>query len=299
MKSMRIHPLGLYAFVALACQPIRLDVIITEASADSPNTDSTATEPASTTGAMSPPTTGGNDGATGTVSTCAPEAYRQCSGGHVYWFDTCGAPGELAEDCGVSGLVGEPYCMGSAIYRDLVVVGCKDAACTSDIIPALQNTCGESCLAGACVGDCVHNYAITAHECDAWTTADGLGPGGGIMIRVCGTVDADTGFMSVRARKFDGSSFGNRPYQVRVSQLDDGACGPNTFYFVVSDSAPTGIGTSELTFNFQSLWEPGQVEKAYCVTASTAPGDPGYDANSSEQTSWWGSDKLVLQRTCK
>lgn len=69
----------------------------------------------------------------------------------------------------------------------------------------------------------MHNYAITAHECDAWTTADGLGPGGGIAIRVCGTVDADTGFMSVRARKFDGSSFGNRPYQVRVSQLNDGS----------------------------------------------------------------------------
>lgn len=102
--------------------------------------------------------------------------------------------------------------------------------------------------------------------------------------------------MTVKARKYDGSNFGNRPYQVRVSGPNDPPCGPNTWFFEVSDQAPSGIGTSELTFNFQSLWG-GEFEKAYCVTASTVPGDLDYQ-NIDEQQSWWYSDKAHLTRQC-
>ena len=116
-------------------------------------------------------------------------------------------------------------------------------------------------------------------------------------MRVCASTDPQTGFMTIKARKFDGSKFGARPYQVRVSNVQDDPCGPDAHYFIVSDDAPSGIGSNELTFTFQSTWEPGQQEKAYCVTASTVPADPGYQ-DVDEQTSWWYSDKAVVVRQC-
>jgi hypothetical protein len=117
-------------------------------------------------------------------------------------------------------------------------------------------------------------------------------------MEVCASTEAQTGDMTVKARKFDGSNFGNRPYQVRVSLPQDDPCGPATNFFFISDSNPVGVGTGELTFTFQSIWEGGQTQKAYCVTASTQLGDPGYNANEPMQESWWYSDKTVALKQC-
>jgi hypothetical protein len=140
--------------------------------------------------------------------------------------------------------------------------------------------------------------ASTSHECPSYTSGNGAGAGGGEIFEICGEIDLITGAMTVHGQKHDGSLFGNRPYQVRVSNPGDPACGPTTNYFVVSDNNPAGEGTPSLTFDFQSQWLPGQQEKAYCVTASTQAGDVGYDPASAQQTSWWWSDKLVVERVC-
>lgn len=66
----------------------------------------------------------------------------------------------------------------------------------------------------------------------------------------------------------------------------------------MSDTSPSGIGGTTLTFDFQGIWEPGQTEKAYCVTASTKDGDVGYDPDDKSQESWWWSDKVIVTREC-
>ncbi|MCB9642842.1 MAG: hypothetical protein H6728_07160 [Myxococcales bacterium] len=38
-----------------------------------------------------------------TQQTCTPQASRQCAGGHVFWFDSCGYQQEKAQDCGSTG----------------------------------------------------------------------------------------------------------------------------------------------------------------------------------------------------
>lgn len=179
---------------------------------------------------------------------------------------------------------------------------------------------GGKIMYGSQVGDCDDNnpgitnssydfgtgicqnctYAITKHQCLDWTDADGLGVGGGRMFEICGVVVAETGEVGIAAQKYDGSDFGDRPYQVRVSEYDDPHCGPG-FNYYVSDYAPEpgGIGTDQLIFYFDSIWAPGQTTKGYCVTASTRPGDPGYDPNNSSQKSWWWSDRIELTRTCQ
>jgi hypothetical protein len=139
-------------------------------------------------------------------------------------------------------------------------------------------------------------FAISSYECDEFSPADGSGPGGGQSIRICGSTEPETGYMTIIARQFDDSPFDNRSYQVRVSSVGDDPCGPLTWFFVISNSDPVGIGTPQLVFSFPSQWLPGQEKKAYCVTASTQPGDPGYDGDDPQQQSWRYSDKLVLVR---
>lgn len=160
---------------------------------------------------------------------------------------------------------------------------------------AADTTKTDSSSTGASGGECVPLYTITSHPCPTFSAADGQGTK---VIRICGIVDVDTGIVTIRAHKFDDSTFGNRPYQVRVSNPTDNLCGPDTFYFDISDNAASGIGTKEIDFTFQSNWTPDQTEKAYCVTASTVSGDPGYDVDNPQQQSWWWSEKLVLQRSC-
>jgi|GEM_PF-3267954 len=195
-------------------------------------------------------------------------------------------------------------------YRDQHCSGFS-SSCDGNLGPQgpqqLHDNCSaeETCSPGesACNSDqmcemCTDSFAVTQYQCNSFSSANGNGPGGGEIIEICSTTNAQTGFMTVRARKYDGSNFGNRPYQVRVSAVFDDPCGPETNNFVISDSNPSGIGNDELVFTFDSLWLDEQWEKAYCVTASTQPGDPGYDANDLEQESWWYSDKTNLERTC-
>lgn len=165
-----------------------------------------------------------------------------------------------------------------------------------------QNSCVEwgdetdcTCMNGAC---CEDYFEVTDYTCGDYSSANGGGPGGGEIFEVCGDVDSDTGYVTVKAKKFDGTSFGDRPYQVRVSGVGDD-CGPDTNFFTVVDTDPVGIGTATLTFSFQANFQMGQSSKHYCVTASTKAGDPGYDGGNAQQKSWWWSEKTVVEKSCQ
>jgi len=192
------------------------------------------------------------------TGSCTPESYSACFADDLHWFDSCDAPGALLEDC---------------------PGGCADAAC----VPV-----------------CTTKYVLTTFKCPVYSMSDGSGPGGGESMIVCANADADTGHMQVIVHRRPGDPqplFDERPYQVRVSQLNDGDCGPDTHYFDPSDNAPVGVGTNELAFNFASIWLPDQTQKAYCVTASLQPGEDAYDPSDPGMASWWFSDKIVLNRT--
>jgi len=245
--------------IGLSISLVRCQNIVLSSTLD---TDEAAEGASSGGHTSSTPTTTGEPppGTTGDPSTdsCVPESHSACFAGDLYWFDSCDTPGALLEDCP-----------------------------------------GE-CVDGACAPVCSTKYVLTTFKCPAYSMSDGSGPGGGESMIVCANTDEDTGHLQVIARRRPGDpqpTFDERPYQVRVSQLNDGDCGPDTHYFDPSDNAPVGVGTNELAFNFASIWLPDQTQKAYCVTASVQPGEDMYDARAPGMASWWFSDKIVLNRT--
>ncbi|ACY15445.1 hypothetical protein [Haliangium ochraceum] len=178
--------------------------------------------------------------------------------------------------------------------------GADDVCETDTPPPSCDCPAGETCNSdGVCV-ECPARYSVAPYQCETFSTADGNGPGGGEIFELCATTDEQSGFMIVKVRKYSGDgnpAFSDRPYQVRVSGSGEGPCGPDKYFYYPSDDDPAGVGTEQLTFDFPSRWDPGQTEKAYCVTASVREGDPGYDPESQEQESWWYSDKVRLTRT--
>lgn len=203
--------------------------------------------------------------------------------------------------------------------------GCVAGSCQGGPIPACGNGVldpGESCdgfqLGGAtcqsqghdggtlkctnCIFDtsscCSTQFSVSNFNCPSKSSASPGGSGGGEIFDVCGQVDA-TGFVTIKAWKHDGSTFGNRPYQVRVSAPGDGPCGPANNFFTPVSTNPTGVGSQSLSFAFQSNFQSGQSDKEYCVTASTMAGDLGYDPSSSQQKAWWYSQKVGVLKACQ
>lgn len=193
--------------------------------------------------------------------------------------------------------------------------GCCNDTCVQGTTQCLngntQQTCGNydadacfewgndtscTCVNGQC---CTDTYSISSYQCNNYSPASGGGAGGGEIFKVCGQVDPATGFMTIKATKFDNSSFGSRPYQVRVSAPGDPPCGPSTSYFTTVNQNPSGIGTNTLTFSFQSNFQQGQSNKEYCITASTKVGDVGYNPNDPGQQSWWYSKKIGVVKVCQ
>lgn len=196
----------------------------------------------------------------------------------------------------------------SVRYRDQLCSGVSNS-CTGGFTPwgpeQVADACTneETCLMGdsTCNPDqmcmsCMDSFAVAQYQCNNFSFADNGGGGGGEIFEVCASIDSQTGVVTIKAQKGDNSNFGNRPYQVRVSDPGDDPCGPNTYFFEPSDTNPQGVGSSQLTFTFQSLWG-NESSKAYCVTASTVPNDPGYDG-SNEQASWWHSRKATVTKEC-
>lgn len=242
------------------CQTLLVGTVTTSTSMDDAGFTS---DVPTTSDASSEGTTGAEEASESgeTTVACTPQTHTACHAGDLHWFDSCGAPGDLHTACAP----------------------------------------GE-CVDGACVPPCVDQYVLTSFQCPVYSQSDGFGPGGGESMVVCANADPTTGHMQIIVHRHPGADnliFDHRPYQVRVSQLVDGPCGPDRPYYAVSSNAPAGMGTDEIAFNFPSVWLPGQTQKAYCVTASKQDGDPGFDPEAPEMASWWYSDQIVLNRvTC-
>lgn len=89
----------------------------------------------------------------GSCVECSPsQSSHACSGGDVYWYDACGLPSGLKDDCGQDEYVGSLYCSGSDVYQDHREVGCSTDHCTAEDTPVKQEDCGPgSCSNGTCV----------------------------------------------------------------------------------------------------------------------------------------------------
>lgn len=149
---------------------------------------------------------------------------------------------------------------------------------------------------------CEPAYVVTDHECPHFSAADGEGPGGGETLSSCAKVDTKSGHLQVFVRKWYGADdpvFEDRPYMIRVSGVDTDPCGPDAFYFVISNDTPTGIGTDQLVFTFSSTWLDDQGPKGYCVTAALLPDEPEYIEGTPHNQSWWFSDKFWLESVCE
>lgn len=84
---------------------------------------------------------------------CKPNDHKQCSGGNVYWFDSCGVKGALAETCACG-------CTGDACN---CCPNCNGKICGDDGCGGSCGTCvtGNTCQAGQCQGNgCPAGYVL-------------------------------------------------------------------------------------------------------------------------------------------
>jgi len=175
------------------------------------------------------------------------------------------------------------------------------AAQCSDIQSCYQGD--SSCKDGNAECGCI--FRVATHHCPTYSEADGHGSGGGEIMKVCGSLrDNRNAGLTVSVLKYDGTPFGDRPYQLRSVDSTDSAdlpCGPKSSHYRIVDDEPDGKGTSELRLGVYKEWKEWdrlEKERAYCVTASVQNGDLGYNPLDKEQAAWWWSDKIVIERVC-
>jgi hypothetical protein len=174
---------------------------------------------------------------------------------------------------------------------------CASGVCVADSYqPCVPGPC-DATNGPICDDECTCTYSVMSYQCPLYTYGTSMGDGGGKIFEICGEIDHATGAMTIHARRYDGMTLEDRPYQVRVSDFEED-CGPVSDYTVISDDDPVGEGTSSMRFEFLGEWRPEHRVKDYCVTASKQAGDPDYDPTDPEQESWWWSDKLTVQRDC-
>jgi hypothetical protein len=88
------------------------------------------------------------------VTNCASHASKKCDGGNLYWYNSCNAKEELAQNCGVNVQTSNYRCSGNIIQREAITKGCLNNACTSQSAWSNLNDCasdGKICSNGVCV----------------------------------------------------------------------------------------------------------------------------------------------------
>lgn len=81
---------------------------------------------------------------------CYSHNYYQCSGGHVYWYDSCGTKEDLKESCGVSGYTGSKYCDYDDVYQNYSTKSCSSDYCDESTAPVFVESCTAGCTSGSC-----------------------------------------------------------------------------------------------------------------------------------------------------
>lgn len=85
---------------------------------------------------------------------CITRASKKCDSGNLYWYNSCGVKGELAEDCGSNTSIGNYRCSSNWIQKETIAKGCSNNACTSASAWANDTDCaasGKVCSSGTCI----------------------------------------------------------------------------------------------------------------------------------------------------
>ena len=81
---------------------------------------------------------------------CTPEDDLTCLDDDLFWADSCGNLGALAQDCGATSM-SAPYCDGVNVVENVTDRGCSEGACTVSTATQLVQDCqGLGCSASTC-----------------------------------------------------------------------------------------------------------------------------------------------------
>ena len=87
-------------------------------------------------------------------SDCTLKSSKKCDSGHLYWYDSCGNRGEMAQNCGANSATQNFRCAGNWVQQEVIVKDCASGACTESKTWNNTTDCeplGKICVDGACV----------------------------------------------------------------------------------------------------------------------------------------------------
>ncbi|MFZ3100089.1 MAG: hypothetical protein WA103_02540 [Minisyncoccales bacterium] len=89
----------------------------------------------------------------GCVSNCASYAYKKCSEGNLYWYNSCNNKEELAHNCKIL-KISDYRCKGQVLQKKIITGDCANDACI--VNPAWTDAAdcsadGKICENGACI----------------------------------------------------------------------------------------------------------------------------------------------------
>jgi|GEM_PF-1106531 len=87
------------------------------------------------------------------VANCTSHLTKKCADGNLYWYNSCNAVEELAENCGSDETTDDYQCSGNWTQRKTIRKGCASSACTKESVWANNTDCAAEnkiCSAGIC-----------------------------------------------------------------------------------------------------------------------------------------------------
>ncbi|MFA5068477.1 MAG: hypothetical protein WC466_10665, partial [Candidatus Izemoplasmatales bacterium] len=87
-------------------------------------------------------------------SDCTLKSSQKCDSGHLYWYDSCGNRGEMAQNCGANSATQNFRCAGNWVQQEVIVKDCASGACTESKTWNNTTDCeplGKICVDGVCV----------------------------------------------------------------------------------------------------------------------------------------------------
>jgi len=84
---------------------------------------------------------------------CTPNFSKKCDSGHLYWYDSCGNRGGVAQNCGANSATQNFQCRGNWVQQEVVAKDCVSGACTENKTWSDSVNCelsGKICVNGAC-----------------------------------------------------------------------------------------------------------------------------------------------------
>ncbi len=100
-----------------------------------------------------------------TDCTCNTTASSACYNGDLYWYDACGNPTTVKEDCGTDTLTNNFRCSGSVRQQEFLSQGCTNNACYSTSTWNNVQDCGSNYCENWAVCGCDGNYIKECRTC--------------------------------------------------------------------------------------------------------------------------------------